>query len=293
MTKSDTIAELAKALAKAQAMMEGAKQDAENPFFKSRYSTLSSVWDACRKPLSENGLSVVQPCSDDADGKLVIETTLLHSSGEWITGRLALNPVKNDPQGIGSAITYGRRYSLAAMVGISPEDDDAEKAMDREKKPAKQAQKQQPAQPLKPQQETPPPDKPAQPRMATEAQIRKIYMVTKENGNTQEYVHEAIKTIYGVNSTKELTLAQASEFIKMESTDQAAPSDEAFDNLASEPENFGDLFTHCQNEFGLTSAAVATKLGYGDVKNLQQAVATKVESLGGCYQRVKEMMEGA
>ena len=292
MNKSATIGELAKALAQAQGMMEGARQDSSNPFFKAKYADLASVWDACRKPLSENGLSVVQPC-DDADGKLVIETTLLHSSGEWITGRLALNPVKNDPQGIGSAITYGRRYSLAAMVGISPEDDDAEKAMDREKKPAKQAQKQQPAQPLKPQQEVPPPGKPTTPRMATEAQIRKIYMVTKENGNTQEYVHEAIKTIYGVNSTKELTLAQASEFIKMESTDQAAPSDEAFDNLASEPENFGDLFTHCQNEFGLTSAAVATKLGYGDVKNLQQAVATKVESLGGCYQRVKGMMEGA
>ena len=127
MEHSEELNELAKALSIVQSKLEGARQDSTNPFYKSSYADLSSVWNACRKPLTDNGLSVVQTC-DDTEEKLVVETVLLHSSGQWISGRLQLNPVKNDPQGIGSAITYARRYMLAAMVGISPEDDDAEAA---------------------------------------------------------------------------------------------------------------------------------------------------------------------
>ena len=131
MIKSDDINELATALTKVQAKLEGAKMDGSNPFFKSKYATLASVWDACRKPLSDNGLSVVQTCSVGDNGGLVVDTTLLHSSGQWISGELAVNPTKNDPQGVGSAITYARRYGLAAIVGICPEDDDAEAATER------------------------------------------------------------------------------------------------------------------------------------------------------------------
>jgi len=133
MNKSDTIGELARALIEVQKVLEGAKKDAINPFFKAKYADLSSVWDACRKPLGENGLAVTQTLDFTDGAGVVVETTLLHSSGEWISGRLCVTPVKNDPQGIGSAITYARRYSLAAIVGICPEDDDAEQAMDREK----------------------------------------------------------------------------------------------------------------------------------------------------------------
>jgi len=138
MQKSDTIGELAKALCEVQKKLEGAKKDASNPFFKSSYATLASVWGASRDLLSTNGLSVVQTFSTGYENdKLIIETTLLHSSGEWISGSLLMKPVKEDPQGFGSAITYGRRYALAAIVGISPEDDDAEAATER--KPAKRA----------------------------------------------------------------------------------------------------------------------------------------------------------
>jgi len=131
--QSSTLGKLAEALSNAQSCIEGSKMDAVNPFFKSNYSTLASVWDACRKPLTKNGLSVVQTMSND-EGKVVIITTLLHSSGEWIRGSLAVKPMKDDPQAMGSAITYGRRYSLAAIAGISPEDDDAEGTMERDKK---------------------------------------------------------------------------------------------------------------------------------------------------------------
>ena len=135
MMKSESIGNLAKALSQVQAVLRGAIKDSNNPFFKSSYADLSSVWDACREPLAKHGLSIIQT-TDVADNGVIVETTLAHESGEWISGRLLLNPTKHDPQGIGSALTYGRRYSLAAIVGVCPEDDDGEGAMGREHKKA-------------------------------------------------------------------------------------------------------------------------------------------------------------
>jgi len=126
---SPTIGKLADALAKAQAEMEGATKDSTNPHFRSKYADLSSIRDACR-PLAKHGLAHLQPTR--ADGPHVTVTTLLiHSSGEWIAEDLTLTAGSNTPQAVGSAITYGRRYGLAAMVGIAPEDDDGEAAEPR------------------------------------------------------------------------------------------------------------------------------------------------------------------
>jgi hypothetical protein len=114
-------------MAKAQGEMEGAAKANVNPHFKSKYADLASVWDACRAPLAKNGLSVLQPVR--ADGPSVTVTTILaHSSGEWIEESLTMTAAQNTPQGVGSAITYGRRYGLSAMVGIAPEDDDGNAA---------------------------------------------------------------------------------------------------------------------------------------------------------------------
>lgn len=124
---SETIGKLGLALAKAQAIMQPATKDKENPFFKSRYADLSSIWDSIRKPLAENELSVIQTTTIRHQTLLLI-TTLAHSSGEWIRAEYPINPIKNDPQGIGSAITYARRYALAAITGASTEDDDGESA---------------------------------------------------------------------------------------------------------------------------------------------------------------------
>jgi hypothetical protein len=123
MRTSETINELATALAKAQAKIEAAPKDTNNPFFNKKYADLASVWSACRVPLTENGLSVVQTADSEA-GVVGITTRLLHTSGQWIEGTLKLAPTKNDPQGFGSAITYGRRYGLSAIVGIVADDDD-------------------------------------------------------------------------------------------------------------------------------------------------------------------------
>jgi ERF superfamily len=127
------IDKIAIALSKCQGKIEGAIKDSENPFFKSTYADLSSVWEACRKPLSENGLAITQIVEPTHNEKIRLLTFLLHSSGEWIKSILELRPTKQDPQGYGSCLTYMRRYSLAAIVGIAPEDDDAEAATDRGK----------------------------------------------------------------------------------------------------------------------------------------------------------------
>jgi hypothetical protein len=133
--QSQSIAELTKALVKVQGSLQGAKKDSDNPYFKSKYADLESVWDVCRKPLSENGLAVIQTTEPSESGVTVI-TTLAHVSGEFLRGKLHLVPVKPDPQGIGSAITYGRRYALAAIVGIYQTDDDGNAASGRDQKPA-------------------------------------------------------------------------------------------------------------------------------------------------------------
>lgn len=123
LTTSESIASLAGALAKAQAEIESAAKDRVNPHFKSKYATLASVWEACRSALSKNGVSVIQ--SPMADGNIVTVTTLLaHASGEWARSALSAAAVNATPQGIGSAVTYLRRYSLAAMVGVAPDDDE-------------------------------------------------------------------------------------------------------------------------------------------------------------------------
>lgn len=134
MTTSEQIHELAAALAKAQGAMGGAKKDSQNPHFKSKYADLASIWEACRGPLSTNGLSVVQsPRLVIVEGQTWVELTthLLHSSGQWMADTAAAPLPKPDAQGVGSVVTYLRRYALAAVAGIAPEDDDAEGAVAR------------------------------------------------------------------------------------------------------------------------------------------------------------------
>ena len=131
MHSSAELHELAAALTSAQAVMGGALKDSSNPFFKSRYADLESVWTAIRAPLTANGLSVIQGTDQNEAGALGITTRLLHRSGQWIESDLWLTPKDGSPQSIGSAISYGRRYALAAICGIYQTDDDAEAAQGR------------------------------------------------------------------------------------------------------------------------------------------------------------------
>jgi hypothetical protein len=134
MLKSEQVNELAAALAKAQGQLEGAKKSSSNPFFKSKYADLAECWNTCREALTANEISVIQmPEEINENGRLNITTMLAHSSGQYISSTLTMTVTKLDPQAIGSAITYGRRYALAAMVGLAQEDDDGEEAMERSK----------------------------------------------------------------------------------------------------------------------------------------------------------------
>jgi len=128
---SKKMKELFSAVSKMQSEIKGALKDSKNPFFKSNYADLGSVWDAARGPLVKNGLCIIQTTDFTPDGMALI-TTLGHVSGESIRSVYPINPTKNDPQGIGSAITYARRYSMAAILGIYQTDDDAESSISRE-----------------------------------------------------------------------------------------------------------------------------------------------------------------
>lgn len=120
--------ELAKALAKVQAEIGAAAKSSTNPHFKSKYADLSEVWGAWQVIGPKHGLSIVQAVKLLQDGQQALVTTLLHESGESVTSEMLLTPTKNDMQGIGSAITYARRYCMAALVGIVQDDDDGNAA---------------------------------------------------------------------------------------------------------------------------------------------------------------------
>ena len=128
MNQSESIAKLATALSIVQGKLKHAKKDSANPFFKSHYADLESVWEACRSLLAENGLSVMQFPGYYQEGTMSLTTMLTHSSGEWISQEMSLPVSKPDAQGSGSALTYMRRYALAAVVGIYQADDDGNAA---------------------------------------------------------------------------------------------------------------------------------------------------------------------
>lgn len=159
MQMSSTIANLAEALSNAQAKIAGAVKDSDNPFFHSKYADLASVQDACRDALAANKLSVVQTpatmftsapelsevTSRQGEKRTVVKvattvemtTTLFHASGEWVQGTVSAMLANADPQSIGSAITYLRRYGLSAMVGVAQVDDDGNAASGAKVEPEK------------------------------------------------------------------------------------------------------------------------------------------------------------
>lgn len=222
MNKSESIAELATALAKAQGEIKGAVKDSSNPFFKSSYADLASVWDACRKPLSDNGLAVIQTMDFLPDNPefVVVDTTLTHSSGQWISGRLVVKPVKSDPQGSGSCITYLRRYSLQSIVGIAPEDDDGNAASGKEDKnpPMKYNKssdpKEGPEDIPEPDMAPEPPPAPVDKRVISEAQGKRFFAIAKEAGWADDALKAFLTDKYQITSSKMIPSAQYDAIIE-------------------------------------------------------------------------------
>lgn len=134
--QSEDIAELATALCSAQAALQPAAKDGQNPHLKNRYTSLTGVFAALREVLPKHGLAVTQTLIPSDGGKAHVRTTLMHKSGQWIAGECVMPLDKQGgPQGMGSAITYARRYSLSAIVGVVSEDDDDGNAAQGKGKP--------------------------------------------------------------------------------------------------------------------------------------------------------------
>lgn len=127
MITSEQIDLISPALLAAQKEINNASKDAKNPHFRSSYASLGSVIEAVKDPLNKQGIAVIQSLSEGNDG-LYLSTRLLHTSGQWIEDTAFTPLQKADPQGVGSATTYLRRYSLAALLCITQEDDDGNAA---------------------------------------------------------------------------------------------------------------------------------------------------------------------
>lgn len=121
---SESINEITAAMVKAQASILPAIKNCKNPFHKNVYADLNACWDACRKALENNNLAVYQLSYTEDDGKIFLMTMLAHSSGQWIKSYMPLLLKNPDSQGLGSALTYVKRYSLCALLGICADEDD-------------------------------------------------------------------------------------------------------------------------------------------------------------------------
>ena len=131
MTTSESITAIAPALIKAQGQMVGIIKEGKNPAFRSKYITLDSILDTVRPILTSNGLMLTQgTVATDSTAAVTVEARIIHTSGEWISTTVTIPVTKQDAHGLGSALTYGRRYSVSALLAISAdEDDDANTAV--------------------------------------------------------------------------------------------------------------------------------------------------------------------
>lgn len=120
MERSESIKEIANALCKFQSEVDKIKKDSKNPYFQSKYASLSNILDVIQAPLLACGLSIMQMPTNENQ----LQTLIMHVSGEWISSSYTMEPVKKDPQGIGSCITYQRRYALASILCLNIDDDD-------------------------------------------------------------------------------------------------------------------------------------------------------------------------
>jgi len=136
--KSPELKELAICLAKAQSEFKTAIKDSNNPFHKSKYADWESLIVSTRPSLTAHGFSVIQPIIENEDGKKYLHSILLHVSGQYIQSTIQIVPLKNDPQTLAATVTYLKRMTYAALIGVSiGDDDDGETAMCRNKETKK------------------------------------------------------------------------------------------------------------------------------------------------------------
>jgi hypothetical protein len=202
MQKSESVKNIAKALAQFQAEVKNPANTADNPFYKSKYAPLSDVLNGSRPILSKYGLSILQSPSCEGDS-ITLTTLIMHESGEWIeSDPLTLKMDKATAQGAGSAITYARRYALSAMLGVSSEDDDDGNHASGTY--GKQEEAKKPTQTV------------------TQKQLSKLFVVAKDVGMTSEQMKQLIQEKYNKDSSKKLTTKEISELISLLEAEKSA-----------------------------------------------------------------------
>jgi hypothetical protein len=232
MKSSEQINELATALSQAQAEFPTVAKSADNPFFKSKYANLASIIETVKPILGKYGLSVVQIPATDVERKLlVMETVLLHKSGQYISGEFALPVLDWKPQGMGSATTYAQRYSAAPMLFVASDkdDDDGNHASGRESKDNEFAPK--PKSPQSstnavksaptasvnaaqaPTTEAASPELVRSPSCLTASQVKTFWADCKKMGASESDVREVLGQ-FGMESTKEIKISQLNEVLQ-------------------------------------------------------------------------------
>lgn len=204
--KSESIVNIAKALVAFSADVKPIEKDGTNPHFRSEYATLDNIIDETKPLLQKHGLTVMQFPGGDGE-RITVRTMILHNSGEWIESEpLTLKAVKTDPQGAGSAITYGRRYSYAAALSLSLGDDDDGNAASTPPRATQQT----------PQTNTPPSTQNAPqgqqsaPMMVTDAQVKYIGTLKSQKKVPDDEYRQMIAP---KTSAKDLTMAEAKQLI--------------------------------------------------------------------------------
>lgn len=204
----DAKKEYVAALSKVQSTIKPAKKDRENPFFKSHYATLVSVHEACSKALTDNGFAVTQGGVHEA-GKNYLRTVLHHKGGYSEAYDFPLIEDLSNPQKMGSAVTYARRYSLAAIVGvIVDEDDDGAEASKATEKPAAQnSSRTAPA---------------AQPsgdvRRVTEPMNKRFYAIAKSAGKSDEEIRDYQSLVLNLEKGQRIASADYEKAVKWAET---------------------------------------------------------------------------
>jgi len=207
MKHSESVANIAAALCKFQASVTNPKKESINPHFKSKYADLDAIINAIRPTLKECGLAFIQNPVTDQNGNIGVYTMILHESGEFIEFDPVYIPVgKATPHQVGAAMTYARRYSLGAALGIATDEDDDGNSVDpkQPKQQEKQERQQRPQQQQRPQ------------ALATPQQLKKFFaMGRSEKGLTDEQLKKLVKYQTGKESSRELTKQEVSDLIRL------------------------------------------------------------------------------